>query len=238
MQARGFDNVHDYLIHLETGESPMSISARKLGKGWCRTNEQSVPKSNKKSKDHEQREADTGKSSYEAASSVIHEQSEKNTGKGIDEVANSVTQGCCHTHENSVPKSYQSSKVREQRETDTRGIDTHEGSYEVASSGIHKQRGKDTCKGLDEVSSSGTKATPPQVTHEKSFPSQFCSRNSFKEKLETKLAESFNSQELTELWNAIKCRKPLCKMSETPQGTHSFPTKEPGYSYIDHHPGR
>ncbi|MCO5551535.1 hypothetical protein L7F22_005039 [Adiantum nelumboides] len=35
LSARGFDNVHDYLIHLETRESADIIWARKAGKGWC-----------------------------------------------------------------------------------------------------------------------------------------------------------------------------------------------------------
>ncbi|KAH7434196.1 hypothetical protein KP509_06G005100 [Ceratopteris richardii] len=43
LQAHGFDNVHDYLIYLETGESFESIAARKLGKGWCSSIEKKHP---------------------------------------------------------------------------------------------------------------------------------------------------------------------------------------------------
>lgn len=30
----GFENAHDYLVHLETGESPEEIAQRKVGRGW------------------------------------------------------------------------------------------------------------------------------------------------------------------------------------------------------------
>lgn len=34
-RARGFTNVHDYLIHLETGEAPDTIGDRKRGHEWA-----------------------------------------------------------------------------------------------------------------------------------------------------------------------------------------------------------
>ena len=37
ISTAGFDNVHDYLIHLKTKESPQDISARKSGRGWCKS---------------------------------------------------------------------------------------------------------------------------------------------------------------------------------------------------------
>ncbi|CAM6110191.1 unnamed protein product [Calypogeia fissa] len=36
-REHGFSNVHDYLVHLETGESPAAITSRKHGRGWTAT---------------------------------------------------------------------------------------------------------------------------------------------------------------------------------------------------------
>lgn len=33
-RVAGFDNVHDFLVHLETGESPLVIARRKDGREW------------------------------------------------------------------------------------------------------------------------------------------------------------------------------------------------------------
>jgi hypothetical protein len=33
-RVAGFDNVHDFLVHLETGESPVVIARRKDGREW------------------------------------------------------------------------------------------------------------------------------------------------------------------------------------------------------------
>lgn len=46
-RACGFTNVHDYLIHKNTGESQENIAERKLGKGWCQTGQLSPTKKQK-----------------------------------------------------------------------------------------------------------------------------------------------------------------------------------------------
>lgn len=160
MQAQGFDNVHDYLIYLETGESPESISARKLGKNWCCTLKSM-------SNLHKRRKLDANKGSGEAVkSSVINEKS-----------ANGIIEG------------------------------------------------------EDVTKESNAQGRPAK----ESFPLQFSTRNDYKEKLKAKLAKSFNSQELSELWDAVNRRKPLCRVIETSQRSMSFPTNELGSSYMMQH---
>ena len=54
-RAHGFNNVHDYLIHRITGESPEIIAERKRGKAWCQTSELSLTERLKLEDEHVER---------------------------------------------------------------------------------------------------------------------------------------------------------------------------------------
>lgn len=221
LRAHGFDNVHDYLIHLETGESADKIWARKAGKGWCSSYDKRQCRSQQelkptKQKAREMRKDDLNEEAEGAASMCQEGINAEYNKKPIRKSDQSVNV-------------FKSESLMQNRDTyQVRNGDEDKTSNVVSTDTHHVNKDDKNASGT----TSGAKSQSSKV---ELFPRHFRPRNEFKEKLEAKLAQPFDADELKKLWNAITCRKPLCKSIETNQGTSVFPSKVLGSSYIHHH---
>ncbi|KAI5068472.1 hypothetical protein GOP47_0016817 [Adiantum capillus-veneris] len=228
LRAHGFDNVHDYLIHLETGESAYMISARKSGKGWCSSYEKKKSDLPQESPQKEWRRSKERleESTMTAASIYSDAEYEEKPLRGLDQsVATQDTE-----------KAKQIKDIHQVKNADRNKNFNNAVRTESPSKDAHLKDNfeRDPKRTMDAKVVSAESL--PQAKAGSFIPNQFRSRSEFMEKLQEKLAEPFDDQEVKKLWAAITCRKPACKISETNPGISAFPAKELGHSYIHHHP--
>ncbi|MCO5551542.1 hypothetical protein L7F22_005046 [Adiantum nelumboides] len=235
LSARGFDNVHDYLIHLETRESADIIWARKAGKGWCSSYEK---KSANLSQESQQKMWGTSKESVDGSRTTAMSMCQE----GID--AEHEENPMRSSHQGAASCENEKEKPLKVLQQQTKNADGNNNVNVAQSERPMASKDGHQVANLERKSESVMGAVDKNVTslgftsHSKVelfIPNQFRSRSEFKEKLQAKLAEPFDDQELKTLWAAITCRRPVNKTSETNPGMPLLTAKQLGHSYIHHH---